>query len=373
MRCGTSRGSRGQGHRIETIALHTEGERRPCSSARATTPTTSAPRRRGPTSTTPSSSAPCARRTPTPRGSAGASSRRTLRFAELCGRVGVTFIGPSPDAMRKLGDKIGSKLIAEEVGVPVAPWSRGGVDTLEDAKAAGRAHRLPPHAQGDRRRWRARHPARRLRRRPHRRLRAHPRRGAARVRLGRRLPREARHRRPSHRGPGHRRRPGQRVGGRRARLLGAAPQPEGHRGVRLPRAQPEQEDEVRTSAERLAIAVGYAGAAPSSSSTNPASVLRLLESTRACRSSTHHEVVTDTDLVKLQIFVANGGRLDDLPAAASPTQRATPSRPASTPRPRPRLRPVPRRISLLNFPAVPASAWTPVWEKATRSPPTSTR
>ena len=48
---------------------------------------------------------------------------------------GVTFIGPSADAMRKLGDKIGSKLIAEEVGVPVAPWSRGAVDTLEDATA----------------------------------------------------------------------------------------------------------------------------------------------------------------------------------------------------------------------------------------------
>ena len=35
-------------------------------------------------------------------------------------RSGVTFIGPSADAMRKLGDKVGSKLIAEEVGVPVA-------------------------------------------------------------------------------------------------------------------------------------------------------------------------------------------------------------------------------------------------------------
>ncbi|MGB2935935.1 MAG: carboxyl transferase domain-containing protein [Nostocoides sp.] len=58
------------------------------------------------------------------------------KFAELCDRIGVTFIGPSPEAMRKLGDKIGSKLIAEEVGVPVAPWSRGGVDTLEDAQAA---------------------------------------------------------------------------------------------------------------------------------------------------------------------------------------------------------------------------------------------
>lgn len=57
-------------------------------------------------------------------------------FAELCDRIGVTFIGPSAEAMRRLGDKIGSKLIAEEVGVPVAPWSRGGVDTLEDATAA---------------------------------------------------------------------------------------------------------------------------------------------------------------------------------------------------------------------------------------------
>ena len=57
-------------------------------------------------------------------------------FADLCARLGVTFIGPSAEAMRKLGDKIGSKLIAEEVGVPVAPWSRGGVDTLEEALAA---------------------------------------------------------------------------------------------------------------------------------------------------------------------------------------------------------------------------------------------
>ncbi|AZG44523.1 ATP-binding protein [Gordonia insulae] len=57
-------------------------------------------------------------------------------FAELCERIGITFVGPSPDAMRKLGDKIGAKLIAEEVGVPVAPWSRGAVDTLDGAKTA---------------------------------------------------------------------------------------------------------------------------------------------------------------------------------------------------------------------------------------------
>ena len=54
-------------------------------------------------------------------------------FAELCDRIGVTFIGPSAASMRQLGDKIGSKLIAEEAGVPVAPWSRGAVESLEQA------------------------------------------------------------------------------------------------------------------------------------------------------------------------------------------------------------------------------------------------
>ena len=34
-------------------------------------------------------------------------------FAELCERLGVTFVGPAAEAMRKLGDKIGAKLIAE--------------------------------------------------------------------------------------------------------------------------------------------------------------------------------------------------------------------------------------------------------------------
>ena len=57
-------------------------------------------------------------------------------FAELCEEIGITFIGPSAKAMRELGDKIGAKLIAEEVGVPVAPWSRGPLDSLEAALAS---------------------------------------------------------------------------------------------------------------------------------------------------------------------------------------------------------------------------------------------
>ena len=59
-------------------------------------------------------------------------------FAELCDNIGVTFVGPSAEAMRKLGDKIGAKLIAEDIGVPVAPWSHGAVHDLDAAVRAAR-------------------------------------------------------------------------------------------------------------------------------------------------------------------------------------------------------------------------------------------
>jgi biotin carboxylase len=54
-------------------------------------------------------------------------------FAEMCARIGVAFIGPPPDVMRRLGDKIGAKLCAEQLGVPVAAWSRGPVETVDAA------------------------------------------------------------------------------------------------------------------------------------------------------------------------------------------------------------------------------------------------
>ena len=55
-------------------------------------------------------------------------------FAELCDGLGVVFIGPSADVMRRLGDKITSKQIAEAAAVPVAAWSGGPVETVEAAR-----------------------------------------------------------------------------------------------------------------------------------------------------------------------------------------------------------------------------------------------
>src|SRR6202162_5263592 len=57
-----------------------------------------------------------------------------IAFAELCARLKLTFIGPPPAAMRTLGDKVEAKLLAEKVGVPLAPWSCGPVETREDAR-----------------------------------------------------------------------------------------------------------------------------------------------------------------------------------------------------------------------------------------------
>jgi len=55
-------------------------------------------------------------------------------FAELCARLGVVFIGPDATVMRRLGDKITSKQIAEQAGVPVAPWSGHGAASVQEAR-----------------------------------------------------------------------------------------------------------------------------------------------------------------------------------------------------------------------------------------------
>ncbi len=55
-------------------------------------------------------------------------------FAELCDRLGIIFIGPSAEVMRRLGGKIESKRLAEQAGVPLAAWSGGPVASLEEAR-----------------------------------------------------------------------------------------------------------------------------------------------------------------------------------------------------------------------------------------------
>jgi len=57
------------------------------------------------------------------------------RFAEIVEAHGLTFIGPRPDHIRMMGDKITAKQAARDAGIPVVPGSAGGVDTDEEAIA----------------------------------------------------------------------------------------------------------------------------------------------------------------------------------------------------------------------------------------------
>ncbi len=53
-------------------------------------------------------------------------------FAEACINAGLTFIGPSPESIRIMGDKIQARQVAEAAGVPVVPGSTN-VKTVDDA------------------------------------------------------------------------------------------------------------------------------------------------------------------------------------------------------------------------------------------------
>ncbi|MBO6798309.1 acetyl-CoA carboxylase biotin carboxylase subunit [Maricaulis sp.] len=55
------------------------------------------------------------------------------RFAEIVEAHGFTFIGPTADHIRIMGDKITAKQTVMDAGIPVVPGSEGGVATYEEA------------------------------------------------------------------------------------------------------------------------------------------------------------------------------------------------------------------------------------------------
>jgi len=54
-------------------------------------------------------------------------------FAEILGEVGLTWIGPSPDAIRRMGDKAIAKETAKKAGVPTVPGSPGILSSPDEA------------------------------------------------------------------------------------------------------------------------------------------------------------------------------------------------------------------------------------------------
>ncbi|SES49710.1 Acetyl/propionyl-CoA carboxylase, alpha subunit [Pedococcus cremeus] len=233
-------------------------------------------------------------------------------FAELCDRIGVTFIGPSAEAMRRLGDKIGSKLIAEEVGVPVAPWSRGGVDTLEDATAAaariGYPLMLKATAGGGGRGIRKVTSDADLADAYHRTRDEAERAFGSGVVFLEKLVTGARHVEVQVIADGQ----------GTAWAVGVRDCSVQRRNQKVieesasPVLDAEQVAELKASAERLALAVGYAGAGTVEFLYHPGErFFAFLEvNTRLQVEHPITEITTDLDLVKLQIHVASGGRLE---------------------------------------------------------------
>ena len=273
-------------------------------------------------------------------------------FADLCDRLGITFVGPSADAMRRLGDKIGSKLLAEEVGVPVAAWSRGGVDTLEAAKAAaadiGYPLMLKATAGGGGRGIRKVASDADLEDAYQRTRDEAERAFGSGVVFLERLVTGARHIEVQLIADGQ----------GTAWAVGVRDCTIQRRNQKVfeesasPLLDEEQVAEVKASAERLAIAVGYQGAGTVEFLYHPEerSFAFLEVNTRLQVEHPITEVTTDLDLVKAQLRVASGGRLE----GPRPVERghAVEAR-LDAEDPDRDFAPSPGRIALLELPAGP--------------------
>ena len=64
-------------------------------------------------------------------------------FADACAAAGLTFIGPSGDAIRKAGSKSAARDLMRAAGVPVTPGSDGPVASVEEALTAAESVGYP--------------------------------------------------------------------------------------------------------------------------------------------------------------------------------------------------------------------------------------
>ena len=256
-------------------------------------------------------------------------------FAELCERLGIVFVGPDADVMRALGDKVEGKRLAEKADVPVAAWSGGAVETIEEAKrhadtigfplmikaaagGGGRGMRRVDNADElanafDRAREEAKQAF-----------------GDSRV-LMEQVVESARHVEVQLIADGH--------GAVWALGVRDCTYQRRHQKVveesASPALTPEQEREVADSAVELARLAGYRGAGTVEFLYEP-SERRFSFMEVNTRLQVEHpvtEMVTGVDLVKLQLHVAAGGRLEGESATAKrPRDRSAPERRGPGPR-----------------------------------------
>jgi acetyl-CoA carboxylase, biotin carboxylase subunit len=64
-------------------------------------------------------------------------------FAEMVEAHGLAFIGPTPDHIRMMGDKIAAKDAMRRLGVPLVPGSRGALGSVDEARAVAAEVKYP--------------------------------------------------------------------------------------------------------------------------------------------------------------------------------------------------------------------------------------
>ncbi|BCU81588.1 biotin carboxylase 1 [Polycladomyces abyssicola] len=64
-------------------------------------------------------------------------------FAELCAACGITFIGPHPSAITKMGDKTTARETMKEAGVPTVPGTEGIIEDIDEAVTVAREIGFP--------------------------------------------------------------------------------------------------------------------------------------------------------------------------------------------------------------------------------------
>jgi pyruvate carboxylase len=64
-------------------------------------------------------------------------------FARACGQAGITFVGPAPEMLELLGDKLAARELAQKANVPVVPGLQHAIEQAEDVRQVAREIGFP--------------------------------------------------------------------------------------------------------------------------------------------------------------------------------------------------------------------------------------
>ena len=64
-------------------------------------------------------------------------------FAEVCEKCNIKFIGPTPEQMRKLGEKVAAREVARKAGLPFLPGSKSAIESIDVAKKTAKEIGFP--------------------------------------------------------------------------------------------------------------------------------------------------------------------------------------------------------------------------------------